>query len=168
MKDNEFDLALLDLRMPGMNGMEGLKNIKNLYPNQKLAILSGVAEEHHVKKALELGVIAYFPKTLSAKALVKAIEMVVVSGHRFIPMDETGLQLMPSYYDDSRDFTDYQTQPTTTQSEFKSEFLNHLTKREKEVMFYIAQGLPNKEIATEMNLKPATIKVLRWKTVSKA
>jgi len=148
----KFDLVLLDLRMPGMNGLEGLKKIRDDHPEQPVAILSGVAEEHHVKHAMEMGARAYLPKTLSGKALVKAIEYVVNSNQRFIPMDEKGIRIMPSYYDDHADIK-------ISKTETHQDILNTLTKREKQVLHYIAQALPNKQIAREMGIEVSTVKL---------
>jgi len=153
-----YDLVLLDLRMPGMHGLFGLQKIIDTHPNQKTAILSGVAEEHHVQQAMEIGASAYFPKTLSGKALVKAIDLVVQSNHKFIPMDETGLRVMPSYQDDHSDFVGTETSQNGC-DDIKNTLLQSLTKREKEVLYYLSQGLPNKEIAREMSIQPATIKL---------
>ena len=147
-----FDLVLLDLRMPGMNGLDGLQKICDNHPKQPVAILSGVAEEHHVQQAMKIGARAYFPKTLSGKALVKAIEYVVNSGQRFIPMDEKGIKIMPSYYDDHGDIT-------APEKQTSQDILNMLTKREKQVFHYIAQALSNKEIAREMDIEVSTIKL---------
>lgn len=152
-----YDLVLLDLRMPGMNGLDGLQKILEYYPNQMTAILSGVAEEHHVKQAMSIGARAYMPKTLSGKALVQAIELVVTSQHRFVPMDETGEKIMPAYFDDYSQYTERE--KTLSDADLKDQIFDTLTKREKEVLHYLSQGLSNKEIAREMGIQIATVKL---------
>ena len=152
-----YDLVLLDLRMPGMNGTEGLSTLIKHYPNQYAAILSGVAEEHHVHETMALGSRAYFPKTLSGKVLVRAIEL-VISGQKFIPMDETGKKLMPAYYDDYKEINDSESINPPEQSVADNSIAT-LTPREKEVMQYLAQGLSNKDIAANMTLQISTIKL---------
>jgi two-component system nitrate/nitrite response regulator NarL len=152
-----YDLVLLDLRMPGMNGTQGLSTLIKHYPKQYAAILSGVAEEHHVHETMAIGSRAYFPKTLSGKVLVRAIEL-VISGQKFIPMDETGQKLMPAYYDDHQDINNEQT-VTASEPSSAEESIALLTPREREVMQYLAQGLSNKDIAANLTLQISTIKL---------
>lgn len=161
--DNPFDIVLLDLRMPGMHGMDGLQKIRDNYPDQAVAILSGVAEEHHVNSIMALGARAYFPKTLSGKALAKAIELVVTGGQKFVPTDNSGMQIMPSYYDDSdslshkgRGLNSALSQEITDKAK---KIIESLTNREKEVLGYLTRGLSNKNIAAEMNLQITTVKL---------
>lgn len=153
-----IDLILLDLRMPGMNGMDGLKQIKKQFPDNRVSILTGVAEENHVHQAIEHGAWAYLPKTLSAKALIKAIELIVNTGHRFIPMDDSGHHPMPSYYDDFQ-AVNKDHPPTDGEEDQRKTVLQSLTPREKQVLHYLGQGLSNNDIATELNLKPSTVKI---------
>jgi two-component system nitrate/nitrite response regulator NarL len=154
-----YDLIMLDLRMPGMNGLDGLEQMVIANPKQKVCILSGVAEDHHIKSAVKLGARAYFPKTLSGKILVKGIEH-VVEGKKFIPMDGDGITVQPSYYDGHDTITPGNERGgDVNQDKIKFDILARLTPREKDVMEYIAQGLSNKDIARELDLQIATIKL---------
>ncbi len=155
-KSQKFDLVLLDLRMPGMNGLNGLETIRKQYPEQMIAILSGVAEEHHVKEAMAMGAQAYFPKTLSGKALIKAIEYIKASGQKFVPMADDGTKIMPAYFDDHGNYVITETPQTKV---IPHKILDSLTKREAEVLTYLARGLSNKEIADEMGIQIATVKL---------
>ena len=150
-----YNLVLLDLRMPGMHGIKGLVAIRNTFSMQKVAILSGVAEEHHVSEAMKQGARAYFPKTLPGKTLIRAIEKVVTSKQKYVPTDESGLRIMPAYFDDFS----YLAQPVNAPSPDKAEILSILTKREKQVLYYLSQGLSNKEIGREMSIETATVKL---------
>lgn len=154
---SKYDLVLLDLRMPGMNGIEGLSTLLKDYPDQYTAILSGVAEEHHVNQTMAIGSRAYFPKTLSGKVLVRAIEL-VVSGQKFIPMDETGQKLMPAYYDDYQNIENAPTAAPSNPSPVESA-ISQLTPREREVMQYLAQGQTNKSISDNMGVQVSTVKL---------
>lgn len=153
-----FDLVLLDLRMPGMNGLDGLNKIIQKYPNQMVAILSGVAEEHHIKRAMGIGAQAYFPKTLSGKALVKAIEYVNDSGKKFVPMADDGTKIMPAYFDDSGELQ--VTPPSNHVDErLKKQIEAKLTKREMETLEQLSKGSSNKEIADTLGIQIATVKL---------
>jgi len=76
-EDSEQDLVLLDLRMPGMKGMEGFREVHEKYPSVRLALMSGIAETADVQEALDIGACGFFPKTLSGKAMLKAIHLVL-------------------------------------------------------------------------------------------
>jgi DNA-binding NarL/FixJ family response regulator len=141
------DLVLLDLRMPGMAGVEGVADFLAKYPQQKVAILSGTAEEEDVKGALERGAVAYFPKTMSAASLVRAIKL-VMEGERYVPLSQQGSQVMPSHYGDA-----------PAAKTVDSEVLSSLTPREREVLVFLGRGVSNKEIARDLNLQLPTIKL---------
>lgn len=89
--------------MPGMKGHEGLKTLKAQYPDLRIALMSGMAEPEDVTKAMDLGAAAYFPKTMSGKALLKAIQT-VLAGERYMPLDQES-RMMPAYYADTEDNT---------------------------------------------------------------
>ena len=139
------DLVLLDLRMPGMSGLDGITKMREAYPGQKIAILSGTAEEEDVKGAMELGAVAYFPKTMSATSLMKAVQL-VMEGQRYVPLGQ-GADIMPSHYG---------TAPRKTTDQTA---LANLTPREREVLQYLVRGASNKEIARDLNLQLPTIKL---------
>lgn len=156
-----FDLVLLDFRMPGMNGLDGLKAMIREFPEQKVAILSGMAEDYQVRDAMEAGARAYFPKTLQGKALVKVIDLVAM-GERYVPLDDSGTRIMPAYYDDAADKSSRDTLNAREAEDVRKNremLLSALTRREKEVLSYLAQGYSNKEIARDMELQVATVKL---------
>lgn len=144
------DLVVLDLRMPGMNGIQGFKDMKNKFPNQPVALMSGVAEEEDVMAALRAGAVGYFPKTISGKALLGAIKS-VLGGEIYKPQSASR-SFMPSYYAD----------PEPINDAGKKENASHdynLTPRETEILRHLADGASNKEIANALNLQIVTIKL---------
>ena len=153
-KSGTYDLVILDLRMPGMNGMGGVEKLRNEYPEMKVSMMSGVAEPEDVQAALELGVCAYFPKTLSGKALIGALGN-VLSGEMYIPMEKDPERYMPAYHGDEKRanfnygglFND------------EGEAVAKMTPRESEVLEYLAQGVSNKEIANALGLQVVTVKL---------
>ncbi len=148
--DPHQDLVILDLRMPGMNGMKGFEAIRTKFPENRVALMSGVAESEDVQNALELGAVGYFPKTLSGKALLSAIQQ-VVSGDKFIPEGE-GATFMPSYY------TDPPVSPKKKNGDAREQSVE-FTPREGEVLSYLVNGASNKEIARALDLQVVTVKL---------
>jgi len=156
--DQKYDLVILDLRMPGMNGMAGFEKLHNEFPALKVALMSGVAEPEDVEAALGMGACAYFPKTLSGKALVQAIND-VLDGKKFIPRDANNNQIMPSYYaDEKRMNFSYGGMSLKTDGQNHSHDFS-LTPRESEVLKYLANGDSNKEIANALGLQVVTVKL---------
>lgn len=158
-RDAFFSLVILDLRMPGMNGLNGLENIRENHPELRVALMSGVAEPEDVQAAIEMGAVGYFPKTLSGKALLQAIQL-VLSGEHFIPLDQKTNRVMPSYYGDApaaissaKEGALHKDTPVKTLQDIK------LTPRENEVLQYLMDGASNKDIARDLGLQVVTVKL---------
>lgn len=156
--DQTFDLVILDLRMPGMDGMDGFEKIRTEYKDLKVALMSGVAEPQDVEKAMGLGACAYFPKTLSGKALVQAIQS-VLEGEIYLPIQETNGKIMPSYYADEKRANFSYGGLAESQEKLSPENEYGLTPREKEVLEFLARGEANKEIANALGLQVVTVKL---------
>ncbi len=153
------DLVLLDLNMPGMNGLNGFQTFRKTYPETPVALLSGIAEIEDVQQAMDMGAVGYFPKTLSGRAMLKAIEL-VLSGEKFIPVDHATNGLMPSYFSDHN--KDARTAPLPMHTKAPRATPNagvNLTPREEEVLELLGRGLSNKDIARELDLQEVTIKL---------
>lgn len=72
-------LALIDLKLPGINGIELLGMIKREYPNIKTFVITAYDEENK-KAAEELGVDGFFPKPIGLDALKKKVVQVLSNG----------------------------------------------------------------------------------------
>lgn len=81
-----YDLVLLDYDMPNMNGLDGLKIIKQKYPNQIVAMISGLTDTYLVRNSLRSGAIGWVPKSMAGDALVHAIHL-MIDGIEFISGD---------------------------------------------------------------------------------
>lgn len=145
--DQDANLVMLDLRMPGMNGLQGLQKLRTAYPSLSIVLLSGLAQDEDVKQAMEMGARGYFPKTLPGKVMLQGIYK-IIQGEKFIPMDHNTNTVMPSYYPDG----------ASAQSSISAEDV-HLTPREKQVLGFLSRGVSNKEIAQALDLQVVTIKL---------
>ena len=145
--DHSVDLAVLDLNMSGMNGLSGLNVMRQKFPNMPVVILSGSVKRTDVLNALDQGASGYLPKTLSGKALVNALRL-VLSGEKYIPatlLEDTGRNTKPGEIDLEG------LEPDSP--------LRQLTNREREVLALLTKGLSNKEIAKRLDVREITVKV---------
>jgi DNA-binding NarL/FixJ family response regulator len=142
-RGSRYDVAILDLQMPGMNGLEGLRKIINGWPALPVALMSGAARESEVEEALDMGAKGYIPKSMAGKALVREIEL-ILAGEVFLP--STALRTSPSAREAERN--------------------SGLTEREGQVLKQLLEGLSNKEIAQRLDINVATVK-LHMRSMSK-
>lgn len=64
VKTTPFDLALIDLKMPGMNGVETYQHLKRFCPNLAALLMTGLAEEEQMQDALQAGVLHVLVKPI--------------------------------------------------------------------------------------------------------
>jgi len=148
--DTIFDIVILDLCMPGMDGFEGLKSFVKKWPDTPVAIISGVAEKWEVDESIKQGAKGFLPKTLTGKALIKAIDL-IIAGEKFVPFDYTP----PPQHGRAAGATEI------IDNDGKTIFATDikLTPREKEVLAYLTKGASNQDIADQLGLQVVTIKL---------
>jgi DNA-binding NarL/FixJ family response regulator len=80
VKAGEFDVALLDLSMPGLAGIDLIKRLKAEKPGLKLLILSMHGEHQYAARALKAGASGYLTKDSAAEQLLGALRKVAAGG----------------------------------------------------------------------------------------
>ena len=74
VEDQEPDVMILDLKMPGIDGMEVLRQVRKAYPNIQVIILTGHGTEKHEEEAKRLGAFDYLEKPVNLDVLVKKMK----------------------------------------------------------------------------------------------
>ena len=81
-KANHYDLALLDMSMPGLAGIDLIKRLKLEKPALRLLVLSMHGEQQYAARALKAGASGYLTKDSAAEQLLVAIRKVAAGGVR--------------------------------------------------------------------------------------
>ena len=79
-KANDYDLALLDMSMPGLAGIDLIKRLKLAKPALRLLVLSMHGEQQYAARALKAGASGYLTKDSAAEQLLGAIRKVAAGG----------------------------------------------------------------------------------------
>lgn len=134
------EVLLLDINMPEMNGIEVLKKMKESQSAVKVLILTVHNELEYLMNAVDIGVEGYIMKDSESAELKKAIRA-VRDGENYIQpslIPALNNQLMNRDVDKDK--------------------VASLTNRELEVLVQVANGMFNKEIATNLNISERTVK----------
>jgi DNA-binding NtrC family response regulator len=78
LQDKSFDLAFVDLRMPGMDGMEVVKKIRATQPGAQVVIVTGYGTETTMAEAKDLGVFEFVAKPLAPDDLTQLAERALI------------------------------------------------------------------------------------------
>lgn len=73
--NQDFDIAVLDLMMPGLSGLETLKQIKNMNPSLPVILLTGHGSTKEGMEGMRLGAEDYLMKPLDINDLIKKITL---------------------------------------------------------------------------------------------
>lgn len=79
-KAGDFDVAVLDLSMPGLSGLALIKRLKAEKPGMRMLVLSMHGEQQYAARALKAGASGYLTKDSAAEQLVKAIRKIAAGG----------------------------------------------------------------------------------------
>jgi DNA-binding NtrC family response regulator len=82
IRQESFDVALLDLRMPGLPGLEVLKRLKQESPNTAVIIITGFATIDSAVETIKSGAYDYLPKPFTPKVLVSLVERAAAAARR--------------------------------------------------------------------------------------
>jgi len=126
--EEDVDLVLTDLAMPGMGDFEGIRAMRECCPEIPIVVLSASENPYDVRTVLKMGVSGYIPKSASSELMLQAIKLVLAGG---------------VYRPD----IEIPAEPSTS-----------LTTRQREILHLIAQGKSNKLIARDLDLTEGTVK----------
>ena len=148
VRDDSYDVVVLDITMPGRSGFDVLKELRVERPELPVLVLSMHPEEQFAVRLLKAGAAGYLNKESAPEELVKAIRKVVAGGRYVSP---TLAEKLAFEIDAGSDRLAHET----------------LSDREFQVMRMMASGKTVKEIAAELALSVKTISTYRARILTK-
>lgn len=137
------NLILLDLELVSSDGISVLLGLKEISYGGKVLVLSAHQEDNWIYRAMQAGAVGYIFKSRLVIQLYEAIEKVIKS-EVYLPVEVA-----------NGFFRHFQ---ANSESYLKACQKLHLTEREQEVLYWLAQGASNEEIAKKLYVTVATVK----------
>ncbi|GGF71899.1 DNA-binding response regulator [Terasakiella brassicae] len=145
-----FDLVMLDLRMPGMDGSgQAIGRVVERVAPTPVCVFTVSEDPDEMRAVLAAGVRAYIPKTTD-DGLIATILKLVLSGGSYVPPVLGGLTM-------ERHSHEAEEQGIKGRLLTK-EIFPGLTRRQREVLALLAEGLSNQEIGERLDLNLSTVK----------
>ncbi|MDX1762908.1 MAG: response regulator transcription factor [bacterium] len=146
--EKDYDVALLDVSMPGMTGLEVLKELRTDKPQLPVLMLSMHSEEQYAVRALKAGASGYLTKASTPEELITAI-LRIAKGQKYVTA--TLAEKLADYMGSVTDQAPHEC----------------LSDREYEVMCKLASGTTVTEIAKELSLSVKTVSTYRTRILNK-
>ena len=137
-KEPDLDMMIVDLDMPDMHWEESIEQLRQKSKNINIVVISASEDMRKIQKIMTNGIKGYIPKRLEPKIMLKALKIIVEGGI-----------YMPSAFAENN-YT------ININSNCRSKTL---TNRQSQVLDLIAEGKSNKQIAYEMGVSEATVKL---------
>lgn len=130
----EPELVCLDLKLPDTVGISGVKLVKGQFPDVPLAVISATPAADVEEWCREAGADVYIEKSAGASEIAAALRSMLLSDSQFGDLD------------DGEDKVD-----------------TKLSKRQKQLIVMLDEGLSNREIAERLGISEHTVKVHLWR-----
>ncbi len=139
MSLENIDLVLIDLEMPSMNGFNFLSAVRMQNLPLRVAVISGTEKKSEIERALSEGAFGFIPKDTPSHEMLSAVTH-LLAGNRYLPPKWLG-------YIDWKPNVDIRGRHSAT-----------LTKRQRDVLELVADGLHNKQIASVLGISISAVK----------
>lgn len=131
----DFEVAIIDIRLPDINGIELVAHIKEHNPEAKVILLSMYHQSQFVYAGLKQGISGYLLKSSSGDELTRAIDCVLMD-EIYLSAEVAKIMKKPSDHSDDE---------------------QRLTEREQEILELITYGFSSKEIADKLIIEVSTV-----------
>jgi two-component system response regulator NreC len=157
------DVVIMDITMPEMSGLEATRRLKTVYPECQVLALTVHQEKQYFFEMLAAGATGYITKQAAPEELVAAIHS-VADGHVYL-QPVLARWLLDDYH---RLLTAKPDEHQTTQRGRQTDKdLEVLTKRERQVLEAVAQGMTSPQIGESLGISPKTVARHRERIMNK-
>ncbi|WP_137168104.1 response regulator transcription factor [Salinimonas lutimaris] len=140
LQEQDVDLLLLDLHMPGSNDLFGLLHVRKLFPELPVAVVSGTEDASIISKIVGAGALGFIPKTASSGDIAEAVQ-VILDGDIWVP-----------------DSVSEQIEEVDEAFAELADKVSSLTPSQYKVLCFMRDGLLNKQIGYNLDIAEATVK----------
>ncbi len=147
LQQKQPDIILLDINLPDGNGIDLCLTIKKQFPQVKILVISSNGDRSSLIKMIRNGASGYLLKSAPAGEIENAIKLVYQGG---------------TYYSD-----EMQKLVTTVLSDILQNEQPPVTRREKEILTCLKQGLNSQQIAEKLFISPLTVETHRKNLLAK-
>ncbi|WP_258105708.1 response regulator transcription factor [Marinoscillum sp. MHG1-6] len=151
------DVLIVDIRMPMFNGLEVTEKLKQEGHPTRILVLTMHDDSEYILKSLKVGADGYLLKDTGKQEFVKAIKMVYDNQKYF--SGDISSTIVNSYLNTGLN------PPAAPVINGENDY--QLTKREKEILRLIYEGISNKEIAEKLGKSVRTIETHRFNIMKK-
>jgi DNA-binding NarL/FixJ family response regulator len=145
-REKSPDVVVMDISMPGQNGLEATREIVRSVPSTKVLVLTSYDDDDCIAQMTRAGAVGYLTKRSAANDLSEAIRLVRRGRSFYTP-------------DIARRMKEKQDENVTRG--------NALTTREEQVLQLVAEGFPNKGIASQLGISVKTVEKHRQAVMNK-
>lgn len=149
------DLAVIDIRMPVMNGLDAARQIRQTMPQTRVLILSMHDDAEYVLQSVDSGASGYLLKGSSKDEFLKAVRT-VHRGEQYFSAEVSHVFV-----------NNYRHARVAPSPVANAEGTYELTKRERQILGMLSEGVNNRDIAEQLNKSVRTIETHRFNIMKK-
>lgn len=157
------EVIVMDITMPNMDGLEATRRLKVAYPECQVLALTVHQDKQYFFEMLAAGATGYVTKQAAPGELIAAIRSVAEGNVHLQPV--LARWLLEDYH---RLLVDTQAEPPTApKGQSTEKDLEVLTKRERQVLEAVAQGMTSPQIGEQLGISPKTVARHRERIMNK-
>ncbi len=145
LRKKTAQVVVLDINLPDMNGVEICEKVVKKYPHIKILGLSTYNDPSIIRQMVKNGAKGYLLKNVSSKELVSAIHQI----------------------NEGQSYFSVEIQKILADSIFENDRIPRLTRREKEILKLVAEGVTTPQIAQQLFISPLTVETHRRNLIQK-